>query len=323
MSQFKTSHGGIGKVHDQMSAIIGVRFQKLGKTYHFDAGSYAETLKTGDFVMVTTTRGRQIGQVTGFVTGGSVTENERRTIDRPASAQDLLVQQSWKEREEETLVAVRERARALHIKGVRFHDATFGFDGTQLTILFSTETDEKLDLKPLRNDLSQRFSNHQIELRQIGPRDVARLLCGLGACGLEERCCSRFLDEFCPISIKMAKAQGISLNPGEITGMCGRLRCCLIYEFDQYAEARQRLPKRGKRVQTPRGPGRVAEVFPLRDGVLVDLGEELGTAEFHREEIQLVDEQPAGPSPEGTNPAESPESKRPEKNNREERPPRK
>ena len=88
----------------------------------------------------------------------------------------------------------------------------------------------------------------------------------------------------------MAKAQGISLNPGEITGICGRLRCCLIYEYDQYAEARQRLPKRGKRVQTPRGAGRVAEVFPLRDGVLVDFGEEAGTAEFKREEVHTIDE---------------------------------
>ena len=88
----------------------------------------------------------------------------------------------------------------------------------------------------------------------------------------------------------MAKAQGISLNPGEITGICGRLRCCLIYEYDQYAEARGRLPKRGKRVQTPRGIGRVAEVFPLRDGILVDFGEEAGTVEFTREEVHPIDD---------------------------------
>jgi cell fate regulator YaaT (PSP1 superfamily) len=281
-----------------MSVIVGVRFQKLGKIYHFDAGSYAETVKPGDYVLVTTSRGKQIGQIINFVTEGQPTEGDRRPIDRPASAQDLIIQQSWKEREEETLSVVRERAQALRIKGVRFHSAVFGFDGSQLTILYSTDTDEKLDLRPLRNDLGQRFTHHQIELRQVGPRDVARLLCGLGACGLQERCCSKFLCEFSPISIKMAKAQGISLNPGEITGMCGRLRCCLIYEYDQYAEARQRLPKRGKRVQTPRGPGRVAEVFPLRDGVLVDLGEEMGTAEFRREEIQLLDDQtPAAPNP--------------------------
>jgi cell fate regulator YaaT (PSP1 superfamily) len=294
-----------------MSAIIGVRFQKLGKIYHFDAGVYDNSIRPGDYVMVTTARGKQIGQVICFVTGNGSGQGERRTIDRPASAQDLLLQRTWKEREEEALAAVRERARAMKIKGVRFHAAVFDFDGTHLSILYSTETDEKLDLKPLRSDVAQRFSHQQVELRQIGPRDVARHLCGLGACGLQERCCAQFLDEFNPISIKMAKAQGISLNPGEITGMCGRLRCCLIYEYDQYAEARQRLPKRGKRVQTPRGPGRVAEVFPLRDGVLVDLGEEMGTSEFQSAEIQVVEDQNPNPSRAEENGAKARDKRKP------------
>jgi cell fate regulator YaaT (PSP1 superfamily) len=273
-----------------MSAIIGVRFQKLGKIYHFDAGVHAESIHPGDYVVVTTARGKQIGQVACFVCNPKAAEGDRRTIDRPASAQDLLVQQGWKEREEETLAVVRESARKHNIQGAHFYAVEFGFDGSHLTVIYSTETDEKLELKPVRNELAHRFSRQQIEFRQVGPRDVARLLSGLGACGLEQRCCAQFLGEFNPISIKMAKAQGISLNPGEITGICGRLRCCLIYEYDQYAEARQRLPKRGKRVQTPRGIGRVAEVFPLRDGVLVDFGDELGTAEFQREEISPADD---------------------------------
>lgn len=281
-----------------MSAIIGVRFQKLGKIYHFDAGVHSESIHPGDYVVVTTSRGKQIGQVACFVCNPRAGEGDRRTIDRPASAQDLLVQQTWKEREEETLAVVREAARKHNFQGAHFYAVEFGYDGSHLTVIYSTETDEKLDLKPMRNELAHRFTRQQIEFRQVGPRDIARLLSGLGACGLEQRCCAQFLGEFNPISIKMAKAQGISLNPGEITGICGRLRCCLIYEYDQYAEARQRLPKRGKRVQTPRGIGRVAEVFPLRDGVLVDFGDEIGTAEFQREEIQPVDDSapaPAGP----------------------------
>jgi cell fate regulator YaaT (PSP1 superfamily) len=281
-----------------MPSIIGVRFQKLGKIYHFDAGTHADAIHPGDYVVVTTARGKQIGQVACFVCNPRAAEGgERRTIDRPASAQDLLIQQAWKEREEETLVIIRECARKHNFPGVRFFGVEFGHDGSHMSIIFSTESDEKADLKPLRNDLAHRFTRQQIEFRQVGPRDVARLLSGLGACGLAQRCCAQFLGEFNPISIKMAKAQGISLNPGEITGICGRLRCCLIYEYDQYAEARQKLPKRGKRVQTPRGIGRVAEVFPLRDGVLVDFGEELGTAEFKREEIKPVDEN-AVPAPE-------------------------
>jgi cell fate regulator YaaT (PSP1 superfamily) len=284
-----------------MSAIIGVRFQKLGKIYHFDAGVHADAIHPGDYVVVTTARGRQIGQVACFVCDPRAAEGERRTIDRPASAQDLLIQQTWKEREEETLAVVRECAGKHNFPGVRFYAVEFGYDGSHLTVIFSTETDEKVDLKPLRNDLAHRFTRQQIEFRQVGPRDIARLLAGFGACGIEQRCCAQFLGEFNPISIKMAKAQGISLNPGEITGICGRLRCCLIYEYDQYAEARQRLPRRGKRVQTPRGVGRVAEVFPLRDGVLVDFGDEMGTAEFRREEIRPAEDgAPSGPQPENS-----------------------
>ncbi|HRF96570.1 MAG TPA: regulatory iron-sulfur-containing complex subunit RicT, partial [Aggregatilineales bacterium] len=128
----------------------------------------------------------------------------------------------------------------------------------------------------------------QVEIRQIGPRDVAKILGGYGACG-ELRCCSTFLTDFSPISIKMAKAQGISLNPTEITGVCGRLRCCLVYEYEQYVAARKTLPKRNKRVGTPAGIGRVVEVYPLTDSILVHL-EEAGRQMFKREDIIPIDE---------------------------------
>jgi cell fate regulator YaaT (PSP1 superfamily) len=114
----------------------------------------------------------------------------------------------------------------------------------------------------------------------------------MGACGLETRCCSLFLTEFSPISIKMAKEQGISLTPSEITGMCGRLRCCLVYEYEQYVEARKQLPKRGKQVGTPMGPGRVNDVYPLKGSVLVEL-EKGGISEFMRHEIQPWEEMEA------------------------------
>lgn len=114
------------------------------------------------------------------------------------------------------------------------------------------------------------FGPAQVELRQIGPRDVAKLLGGMGACGLEQRCCSQFLCEFSSISIRMAKEQGISLTPSEITGMCGRLRCCLIYEYQQYVDARARLPKRNKRVMTVDGEGKVVDVVPIREAVIVE-----------------------------------------------------
>ncbi|NUM49291.1 MAG: hypothetical protein HUU38_31710 [Anaerolineales bacterium] len=127
------------------------------------------------------------------------------------------------------------------------------------------------------------------EFRLIGPRDVAKILGGMGACGLETRCCSTFLTEFSPVSIKMAKAQGIALTPSEITGMCGRLRCCLIYEYEQYVEARKTLPKLNKRVITPLGEGKVVNVLPLKQAVLVDVPEK-GLTEFLKHEIEPWDE---------------------------------
>jgi cell fate regulator YaaT (PSP1 superfamily) len=133
------------------------------------------------------------------------------------------------------------------------------------------------------------YPQTQVELHQIGPRDVAKILGGMGACGLENRCCSKFLTEFSPISIKMAKEQGISLTPTEITGMCGRLRCCLVYEYEQYVEARKQLPKRGKRVVTPMGEGKVSDIFPLKEAIVVEL--ESGVFhEFMKHEIQPWDE---------------------------------
>src|SRR3990172_274827 len=272
-----------------MTTIVGIRFHKLGKIYHFDATAHTERVHEGDFVLVSTARGRQIGQVVQFVNEAQQPEGGWRSIERPASAQDMLLQQSWKSREPEALVVCRERAVQLALRGVKIVAAEYGYDGSHLTYLFSVEGEDKPELKSLRGDMQQRFVKSQVELRQIGPRGVARLIGGLGACGLPSRCCSKFLTEFSPISIKMAKAQGISLNPSEITGMCGRLRCCLIYEYEQYVQARAELPKRNKRVITPAGEGRVAEVLALKQSVIVAL-DDGKRAEFYLHELQPYDE---------------------------------
>jgi cell fate regulator YaaT (PSP1 superfamily) len=141
----------------------------------------------------------------------------------------------------------------------------------------------------LRHDMQKLFQPVQVELRQIGPRDMAKMLGGMGACGMEKRCCSRFLTEFSPISIKMAKEQGISLTPTEITGMCGRLRCCLVYEYEQYVEARKELPKRNKHVVTPLGEGKVIDVNPLMMSIQVEIPE-VGIREFANDEVEPWDE---------------------------------
>jgi cell fate regulator YaaT (PSP1 superfamily) len=187
------------------------------------------------------------------------------------------------------MIDCRAKAVELGLSGVKIAEAKFSFDGSRLMVFYNVEGDEKVDLGELRKLVQRSNRKSRVELRQVGPRDVAKIMGGMGACGLEERCCSKFLTEFSPISIRMAKAQGISLNPQEITGLCGRLRCCLLYEYDLYVEARAHLPKRNKRVITPVGEGKVVEVLPLKQAVVVLL-EGNKKVEYRKDEIQPYEE---------------------------------
>jgi cell fate regulator YaaT (PSP1 superfamily) len=277
--------------------IYGIRFSKVGKIYHFEA-SHLDDLKVGEHVIVETTRGRQIGEVIQRIAEPVLPpDGAWKPIERRASAADLLLRQTWAQKQTAAMIECRARAAELKL-AVKIVAAEYSFDGSRLTFMFATENDEKdekVDLKSLRKDMQKMFSETQVEMRQIGPRDVAKMLGGMGACGLETRCCSKFLTEFSPISIKMAKEQGISLTPSEITGMCGRLRCCLIYEYEQYVAARKELPKRNKRVISPEGEGKVIDVFPMRNAVLVELPARNPQdrpiwKEFHRDLLEPWDE---------------------------------
>ena len=251
--------------------IVGIRFQKVGKIYHFDAGNCRD-IKVGDFAIVETSRGRQLGEIIQIVENpSSPPEGVWKTIYRKATPRDLVLRQIWQKKELEAMITCRQKLAELAIPGVKIVAAEFTFDGARLSLLYSTEAEGKVDLRKLNNAMQRLYPRSRVEMRQVGPRDVAKSLGGMGACGLENRCCSMFLTEFSPISIKMAKEQGISLTPSEITGMCGRLRCCLVYEYEQYAEARKDLPKRGKRVLTPSGEGKVDDVNPLKGTVIVFL----------------------------------------------------
>ena len=275
--------------------VIGVRFMRVGKLYHFDAGSFQD-VRPGDRVIVETTRGRQLGEVVNFVpeekqappAGGY------KAIEAVATARDLAVEQMWKSKETEAMINARERAHQLELRDTKVVKAEFSYDGSRLTFLISGPDDGagRLDTRSLREDMQNLYREQQVVLRQIGPRDVAKLLGGMGACGLETRCCSSFLTEFSPVSIRMAKEQGLSLNPEEITGMCGRLRCCLVYEYEQYVAARKQLPKRNKNVITPRGEGKVLDVNPLKESVfvLVQEGDQVRVLEFMKDDLQPRDE---------------------------------
>jgi len=269
--------------------VVALRFQPLGKLYYFDA-AHVEDLRPGDQVMVNTSRGREMGEVVTFISDpGSPPDGSWKPIERRASPQEHVLRRLWQRRELEAMIEARAQAAELGLHNIKIARAEFSFDGSRLVLLYSSEGDEKVELKELRRAMQQTYRKAQIETRLVGPRDVAKILGGMGACGLEERCCSRFLTEFSPISIKMAKAQGISLNPQEITGMCGRLRCCLVYEYEQYAEARKHLPKRNKRVITPMGEAKVYDVIPLKQAVIV-LFDDGRRAEFLQHEIHPYEE---------------------------------
>lgn len=272
--------------------IIGVRFNKNGKVYHFDSSNVPD-IHLGEHVIVDTSRGKHLGEVIQFVEEPSAhPDGEWKKVERRATPRDLILRQTWHSKQAEAMITCRARATELGLSHIKVIAAEFNFDGSRLAILYSPETEDKVDLKSLRYDMQKRYPQVQVEMRQVGPRDVAKILGGIGVCGLERRCCSNFLTDFSPISIKMAKEQGISLTPSEITGMCGRLRCCLIYEYDQYVAARKELPKRNKRLVTPLGEGKVVDVLPLRNVVLVRLeADERGTIhEFDRDVLEPWDE---------------------------------
>lgn len=273
--------------------IIGVRFNPIGKTYHFDSSALRD-IKPGEHVIVHTTRGKHLGEVIKILEETpSRPDSGWKSVERRATPRDLLLRETWQAKQTEAMIECRARAAKLKLDGVKIVAAEYNFDGSRLTFLFSTESEERVDLKSLKKDMNRKFSKSQVELRQIGPRDVAKIIGGMGACGLEVRCCSKFLTEFSPISIKMAKEQGISLTPSEITGMCGRLRCCLLYEFEQYVKARKKLPKRKKRVVTPNGEGKVIDVAPLSGMVTVKFegdGDRPNRQTFHHDDIEPWDE---------------------------------
>jgi cell fate regulator YaaT (PSP1 superfamily) len=177
---------------------------------------------------------------------------------RRAEARDLDRLAAEERREVEALAFARERARARQL-GIKFFRVDFAPSGDKTMLYFSSE--QRVDFRELVRDLAARFHN-RIELRQVGVRDEAKMVGGIGSCG-QELCCSTFLPSFAPVTIRMAKNQNLALNPSRVSGQCGRLKCCLVYEEAQYIEAGKALPKLGKRVETPDGPGRVEDLDVL------------------------------------------------------------
>lgn len=246
--------------------IAGVRFQPSGKIYHFDARD-SDDLQAGDFALVETVRGTQLGEVVN-VRPPREGEDVRKLkpIQQRATGCELALRQLWQKEEAGALELAREEAEALELS-IKIVLAEYTLDGERLTLLYGSE--KHLNVGELRRRLQDALGV-QVELLKIGPRDQAKLMGGCGACG-RPRCCSRFLPEFRSISIKMAKRQGVSLHPSAITGMCERLRCCLFFEHEQYIKALRSLPQRGERVDTPYGEGEVVDLLPLEQAIVVKI----------------------------------------------------
>ncbi len=256
----------------------------VGKHYHFSI-SPELNVQLGDYVVVNTSRGVQLALVAALDVDPKGDGSNVLNVERVANQEDLEIYQANKEKSKEAVIIVNRFLKENNYGDIKAVDTEYTLDGAKMTIYMTYEQDVEFDIRSFLRDVSKNFSDTRLEVRQVGPRDVAKMVSGLGACGMEKRCCSRFLTEFSSISIKMAKAQDISLTPSEITGICGRLRCCLRYESETYEAALKELPKRKKMVMTPLGEGRVTQVLPLSQSVIVNLPE-IGPRQFTREELE-------------------------------------
>lgn len=249
-----------------MTEVISVKFKNRGKTYYFDPNG--NKVSTGDAVVIETAKGLEMADCTygnHMVEDTSVVQPLRPVI-RIATDSDQRVAEINKEKEKEAYDICKQKI-AEHGLEMKLVDVECNFEGTKTTFFFTA--DGRVDFRELVKDLAGIFRN-RIELRQIGVRDETKMLGGLGMCG-RPYCCSQFVDDFQPVSTKMAKMQNLSLNPTKISGSCGRLMCCLRYEQEAYEDLIASAPKQGTFVETPAGFGVVSQVNLLRQSVKVTL----------------------------------------------------
>ena len=267
-----------------MTEIIGVRFKTGGKQYYFDPNG--QTVKDGQGVIVETGKGLEYGTC---VRGNSMVEDTAvvqplRPLIRIATGEDLAQVAENRVKEEKAMKIGQKQIEA-HKLDMKLVSVEYSFDGSKIVFFFTS--DGRVDFRALVKDLAGIF-RARIELRQIGVRDEARMLGGLGICG-RPFCCSKFLDEFQPVSIKMAKTQNLSLNPTKISGTCGRLMCCLKYEQDAYEDAVKRCPKQDSFVECPDGVGTVSAVNLLKEQVKVRIEDSTEQPKSYRtSEIRVV-----------------------------------
>lgn len=268
-----------------MARIVGVRFKPVGKIYHFNPAGL--DIKKNDFVVVETSRGVELGKVV-------VAEKEispehinkpLKDVIRIATQEDLKIAEENRRKEKEAFSICLEKIKK-HGLEMKLIEVEYAFDASKILFYFSA--DGRVDFRELVKDLATVFHT-RIELRQIGIRDESKTLGALGVCG-RELCCARFLGEFESVSIKMAKEQGLSLNPTKISGTCGRLMCCLKYEQETYEELLKITPRQGAIVETPDGQGVVeyVEILKGRAKVRIENKSEAALSEYDVKDIKIL-----------------------------------
>ncbi|MBM3119009.1 MAG: stage 0 sporulation family protein [Chloroflexi bacterium] len=249
-----------------MPEIVGVRFHQAGKVYYYDSAGIP--LEINDYVIVETTHGHELGKV--VISPGQVIFSEigepLKPVVRKARAEDIEKAQQQQEKTREAIAKCRELVEKLNLP-MKPISAQYNLDGSHLTIFFSAE--KRVDFRELVRELSRNLKT-RVELRQVGARDEAKLIGGLGKCGFP-LCCTTFLSDFAPVSIKMAKEQDLALNPMKTSGICGRLLCCLGYEYEQYRAMKEKLPALGQEVSTNLGKAKVVSCNPLKETVMIEL----------------------------------------------------
>jgi cell fate regulator YaaT (PSP1 superfamily) len=262
--------------------VVGVRFKKAGKIYYFDPGDLQ--LEPGDGVIVETARGVEYG----LTVSGPLEVEEKEVVAplkkviRKSGDKDWRQLVANREKEKKAYQVCLEKINA-HNLPMKLVDVERTFDGNKIIFYFTA--DGRIDFRELVKDLASIFRT-RIELRQIGVRDEAKMMGGLGCCG-RELCCCTWLSDFASVSIRMAKEQNLSLNPTKISGICGRLMCCLKYENETYENAREKFPETGKGVITPDGEGKVVGFNIFKDSVSIELKESKIVKDYQCEEVHL------------------------------------
>lgn len=269
-----------------MPKVVGVRFRRAGKIYYFAPGNLE--MEIGDDIIVETSRGLEIGEVVQETKEVSEKEivSPLKPVQRKAAVDDYKKLADNRQKEKEAMNICQEKAEK-HKMNMKLVDVEYTFDHNKIIFYFTA--DGRVDFRELVKDLASVFRT-RIELRQIGVRDEAKMLGGFGPCG-RGLCCATFLGDFEPVSIRMAKEQNLSLNPTKISGICGRLMCCLRYEAERYEISKNDYFVPGDLVITPHGDGRVINCSKKNKTVLVELMETSSQQQFPAEEVERKPEE--------------------------------